>query len=97
VDWCGFWMLPSICSWECDGQKAADTCCSQNPVDYCCWHYSASAVVFTKLVELALLREISRLPDVEKQRLQATAPVPSVWAAALSIVAPEEGGVRAHL
>lgn len=25
VNWWGFWMLPSVCSWKCHGQKAADT------------------------------------------------------------------------
>ena len=92
-------MLPSVCSWECHGQKAADTCFSQNLVDYFFWHYSASAVVFTDLVELALLHEISQLTDVEKQQLQASAPEsPLFFWATFSIVAlQKEEGVHAHV
>lgn len=98
MDWCGFWMLPSVCSWECRSQKAAGTGFSQNLVDYFFWHYPASAVVFTNLVELASLHEISQLTDVEKQQLQPNATVASFSGLlTLSIVALEEEGVHVHV
>lgn len=75
-----------------------DTRCFQGLVDYFFWCYSASAAVFTNLVELALLREISRLTHVEKQekqRLQLSATVTSFCGLlTLSIVALEEEGVH---
>lgn len=47
------WDAPSCLQPGMSRPEAADTCFSQNPVDYFFWHYSASAVVFTNLVELA--------------------------------------------
>lgn len=75
---------------------AAGTRCFQSLVDYYFfWCYSVSAVVFTNLVEPALLHEISQLTDVEKQRLQLSATVTSFSGLlTLSIVALEEEGVH---
>lgn len=75
---------------------AAGTRCFQSLMDYYFfWCYSASAVVFTNLVEPALLHEISQLTDVEKQRLQLSATVTSFSGLlTLSIVALEEEGVH---
>lgn len=59
---------------------------------------AASAVVFTNLVELASLHEISQLTDVEKQQLQPNTTVPSFSGLlTLSIVALEEEGVHVHV
>lgn len=67
-------------------------------MDYFFWHYSAGAAVFTNLVELTSLREISRLTDVEKQRLQRSATIPSPSGLlTLSIVALEEEGLHGHM